>query len=91
MTLFDTDVFTDLLDEAAVVCSRAVMIPRAEQAIAIVTAEEILRGQFNAIRQAEAGKGKIRVHSAYAYLQKSLNDIASFRVLPYSETAHLLF
>ncbi len=91
MTLFDTDIFTALLDEVDTVVARALRITREQQAIPIVTAEEVIRGQFNAIRQAESRKSKINIRAAYAYFQKSLNDIAAFNVAPYSDAAHEIF
>ena len=44
MTIFDSDIYSDLVDEVPSVMARASAIPRDEQAITIVTVEEAVRG-----------------------------------------------
>jgi predicted nucleic acid-binding protein len=61
MKAFDTDILTQLLRGNPAFAERAASIPIPEQALPIVVAEEVLRGRFNTIRQAEAGKAKITI------------------------------
>ena len=91
MTIFDSDIFSDLVDEVPSVVARASAVPRDEQAIAIVTAGEVIRGQLNTIRQAEAGRGKVSLAEAYDFLLTAIGDVASLRILPYTVVAHSLF
>jgi tRNA(fMet)-specific endonuclease VapC len=90
MIVFDTDVFTDLLRGVPKVVERAAAIPPADQAIPIVAAEEILRGRLNAIRQAEAGKLRITVATAYEYLRESLSDFRKLAILRFTDGAESL-
>ncbi len=87
MTILDTDLFTDLMNEVPAVVERAAAIPREEQAIAVVTADEVIRGQLNSIRQAESGRSKLPLPVAYRYFLKSLRDLAAFRVFEYHAAA----
>ncbi len=91
MTIFDTDSFSDLMDEVPAVVARASAVPRDEQAITIVTAGEAIRGQLNTIRQAEAGRGKVSLPEAYDFLWQAISDVASLRILPYTSVSHSLF
>ena len=91
MTIFDSDIYSDLVDEVPSVVARAAVIPRAEQAIAIVTVEEAVRGQLNTIRQAEAGRGKISLPDAYDFLLKTIEDVGSLRICPYTDAAQTLY
>src|SRR5690349_18332616 len=54
---FDTDIFTDVMYGDPRLTSRLAAIPVAEQTLAVVVIEEVIRGRFNAIRQAEASRG----------------------------------
>src|SRR5438128_2576009 len=91
MTVFDTDVLTDLLRGVPSVVQRAAKIPWSDQAIPIVAAEEILRGRLNAIRQAEAGKLRLPVPSAYELLLESLSDFRRLTILRFTDRAEMLF
>ena len=91
MTIFDSDIFTDLVDEVPSVVARASAVPRDEQAIAIVSAGEVIRGQLNTVRQAEAGRGKVSLPDAYDFLLQAISDVASLRILPYTAAADSLF
>ena len=91
MTIFDSDIFSDLVDDVPSVVARASAIPRDEQAIAIVTVEEAIRGQLNTIRQAEAGRGKVSLPNAYDFLRETIEDVGSLRILPYTPAAHSLY
>ena len=73
MTIFDSDIFSDLVDEVPSVVARASAVPRDEQAIAIVTAGEVIRGQLNTVRQAEAGRGKVSLAEAYDFLLTAIS------------------
>ncbi len=91
MTIFDTDVLTDILRGVPRVVQRALLIPPEDQAIPIVVAEEILRGRLNAIRQAEAGKLPLTIARAYELMRESLADFRKIVILPYTDRAERLF
>lgn len=91
MTIFDTDVLTDLFNGVASVRDRAICIPLEDQAITAVSAGEVIRGQLNTIRQAEAGKGRIGLPRAYDMFLRSLSGLASMRILPFSSDAEVEF
>ncbi len=74
MIAFDTDVFTEILAGNPSYSQRAATIPRAEQTVAIVVIEEILRGRLNAIRRTEAGKSPLTTEEAYGWLAQSIRD-----------------
>ena len=88
MSVFDSDIASDLFAGVPELVIRALAIPKEYQAIAIVSAEEMLRGQFNTIRQAEAGLCKVGLVQAYAYFEKRLQEISSLTVLAYTDAAH---
>jgi len=91
MTLFDTDVFVEILVGNPAFVGRAATIPPDQQGITIITVEEILRGRLHAIRQAEAGKGRIAAAQAYDLFGQSLNDLQRMAILPYTPDADSLF
>jgi tRNA(fMet)-specific endonuclease VapC len=91
MKIFDTDILTDLLNEVPADVARATLIPRSVQAITVVSAEEVLRGQLNSLRQAAAGKSKITLPDAYAYFLDDLTGLASYFMLPYTPAADAEF
>lgn len=91
MTVFDTDVLTDILRGVPRIVERARLIPPEEQAVPIVGAEEILRGRLNAIRQAEAGRIPLTIARAYELMRNSLADFQNVTILPYTDHAELLF
>ena len=91
MTVFDTDVFVEILVGNPRHVARAATIPADQQAITVVTVEEVLRGRLHAIRQAEAAKGPITVAQAYDFLTQSVADFRRLLILPYSEDADSLF
>lgn len=91
MIVFDTDVLTDILRGVPRIVQRAKLIPPEDQAIPIVGAEEILRGRLNAIRQAEAGRLPLTIAHAYELMRKSLSDFRNVTILPYTDSAELLF
>jgi tRNA(fMet)-specific endonuclease VapC len=91
MTIFDSDIYSDLVNEVPVVVARASAIPRDEQAITIVTVEEAVRGQLNTIRQAEAGRGKVSLPEAYEFLRDTLEDCGALRIVSYTDAAQTLY
>lgn len=72
MKAFDTDILTQILRGNPVYRERVALIPVAEQALPILAAEELIRGQLNTIRQAEAGKAKITIEQAYQFFEQLL-------------------
>ncbi len=91
MTIFDTDILSDIPARRAAVLTRADAIPREEQAVPVVAAEEIVRGRLDAVRQASAGRGNLTLWDAYARLEKSLTQLGIVRLLPYTDAADALF
>ena len=91
MTLFDTDVFAEILAGNAPFAERAATIPPDQQGVAIVTVEEILRGRLHAIRQAEAGRGRTTLERAYKLLGHTVDDLQRVTVLPYTSGCDALF
>ena len=83
MTIFDTDVLVEIFAGNADFVERAVAIPADQQAITVVTVEEVLRGRLHAVRQAEAGKGRVSVVAAYELFAESVSDFQRLLVLPY--------
>ena len=91
MIAFDTDVLTEILQGDAVCVARASAIAVSDQAVPIIVLEEILRGRLNIVRQAEAGKAKIRLERAYELLEEALNDFRRVKVLSYTSQAESLY
>jgi len=91
MTAFDSDILTELLDGNPIYTSRAALIDRADQVIPVVVAGEILRGRLNAIRQAEAARGRISLELAYQLFARSLAGVTAYRILHYTAAADRWF
>ena len=91
MTAFDTDVLSDYLDGDPALSGRVDAVPADEQAVTVVTVEELLRGRLNAIRQAQAGRGGVTLPRAYELFTETLFDSRAFAVLPYTPAADSLF
>lgn len=91
MRAFDTDVLTEVLLGNAEYIRRAAEIPPDQQVVPIVVIEEIIRGRFNVIRQAEAGKARITIAQAYELFEQTLRDLRRVTVLPYTAQAETLF
>jgi tRNA(fMet)-specific endonuclease VapC len=91
MKAFDTDVLTEVLAGNAEYVRRASLIPTHEQAIAVLVAEEIIRGRLNTIRQAEGGKGRITIERAYELFERTLQDLREVTILSYTPQAEALF
>lgn len=91
MTAFDTDVFTLILEGYQDYLDRLDAIPAAEQTVPVVVWEEVLRGRFNVVRQAEAMKTSLPLPAAYELLREALLDSRRFTILPYTPAAHDLY
>lgn len=91
MTVFDTDVATEILQGNPAFVLRASAIPLVEQAMPIIVVEEIMRGRLNVIRQAEAGKAKVSIEHAYELFQQTFRDFQRLQVLAYTPAAESLF
>ena len=86
----DTDVFTDVMYGDPVLTARLLAVPIAEQTLPVVVLEEVIRGRFNVIRQAEAGRGRITLAEAYDRFQQSVADTRAYTVLPFTAAAEAL-
>ena len=91
MTAFDTDVFTLILEGYKDYLDRLDAIPAGEQTVPVVVWEEVLRGRFNVVRQAEAKKTAVPLTAAYDLLREALMDTRRFTILAYTPAAHALF
>lgn len=91
MKAFDTDVLTEILLGNAEFVRRASLIPTQEQAVPVVVVEEIIRGRLNAIRQAEAGKGRLTVEQTYELFERTLRALREVTLLSYTSRAEVLF
>jgi tRNA(fMet)-specific endonuclease VapC len=91
MTAFDTDVLTEILAGNPVYAGRARLIDPAERAVPVVAAAEVLRGWLNAVRQAEAGKGRRGLDDAYRMFRWHLLELATYAILPYTAAADALY
>jgi predicted nucleic acid-binding protein len=85
MTAFDTDVLSDIFRGIPAIVARAAAIDPAQQVVPIVVAEEVIRGRFATIRQAESGKGKVSLPEAYDLFNASFRALAAFQTLLYTE------
>src|SRR6476660_316744 len=88
MTAFDTDILSDIWASRQPYLSRAQAIPLSDQAMPLVVAEEVLRGRFNLIRQADAGRATCTLVEAYRRFEESLVAIRGSIILPYTDAAH---
>lgn len=77
MNVIDTDIFSDIMKDVPAALARLATIPVDQQAIAVVTAEEVVRGQLASIRAAEAGKGGTQLPVAYGFFLDHLKDLAT--------------
>lgn len=90
MKAFDTDILTEILAGNPAYAERIAKVPLVEQAAPIVAVEEIIRGRLNAIRQAEAAKGRITIEQAYLLFEQTLDDIREVKVLSFTQQAERL-
>ena len=87
MKAFDTDILTEILTGNPAYAERIAQVPVAEQAVPIVVLEEIIRGRLNTIRQAEGGKTRISIETAYGLFEQTLDDLRDVRILSHSKEA----
>ena len=71
MVAFDTNVLTEILLGNTAFVERAATIPIYQQALPVIVVEEIIRGRFNVIRQAEAGKARISLVMSWPFFRTS--------------------
>ena len=90
MTGFDTDILTELFAGNATLLHRLDAIDADKRGIPVVAAGEVVRGWLAAVRQAEAGKGRMSLEDAFGRFQQSLVNLAPFTLLPYTAAAHAL-
>jgi tRNA(fMet)-specific endonuclease VapC len=90
MKAFDTDVLTEVLAGNPAYAARVAAVPPAEQAVPVVSVEEIIRGRLNTIRQAEAGKARVTIEQAYSLFEQTLADIRELTILPLTPPAEQL-
>lgn len=91
MIAFDSDILTEVWKGKLGYADRAALIPREEQFVPIVVAEEAMRGWLNYVRQADAGKIRVPLTEAYEQLQTNLQRLGRMHVLPYSAHAHTIY
>lgn len=91
MIAIDSDVLTLFLKGDPTIVARMRTVPPAEQMIPIVVAAEMLRGRLHAVRQAEAGRGKISLERAFELVEESIRDARGFSLLSYNAAADSQF
>lgn len=91
MIVFDTDILSDLLADVPTVVARAAALPVSLQTVAIVSVEEVFRGQLSSLRTAAAGKGRATLPEVYDYFLLSVERLARYRILPYTPAADVEF
>jgi tRNA(fMet)-specific endonuclease VapC len=90
MKAFDTDILTEILAGNLAYTERIENVPLEQQATPIVAVEEMLRGRLNVIRQAEAGKAKVSIDTAYRLFEETLDTLREVRFLPFTPQAEAL-
>lgn len=90
MNAFDTDVLTELFAGDVVYVQRFAAIDADKRGLPIVAAAEIVRGWLAAVRQAEAGKGRMSLEYALGQFQQRLVNMTPFTLLSYTTAAHTL-
>lgn len=90
MIAFDSDVLTLAWEKVEPYASHAAAVPRHLRGIPVVVAEEVLRGRLDQVRKAEAGKTKVRLPEAYAFLAFTLDGLRGGEYLPFTSAAESL-
>jgi len=90
MKAFDTDILTEILAGNPAYADRIANLPVDEQAAPIVAIEEIIRGRLHAIRQAEAGKGRVTIDLAYQLFEQTLIDFREVEMISFAKEAEAL-
>jgi len=91
MTIFDTDVLSEILRGNTSIIRRATVVPRAGQAISVVTAEEIVRGRLQAIREAQSRRDPTALVIAYGRFAETVDALKRVRIVRHSEAAESQF
>ncbi len=87
MKAFDTDILTEILQGNPAYQARVDQLSIDEQSSPIIAIEELLRGRLNAIRHAEAGKGRISISRAYQLLEETIDAIRELGLLSFTDLA----
>src|SRR5215468_9539021 len=87
MKAFDTDILTEILAGNPAFSDRVAKLSLDEQFVPIVAIEEMVRGRLNAIRQAEAGKGRTTIDHAYQLFEQTIDDLRELKILAFSPAA----
>ncbi|MBD2775853.1 type II toxin-antitoxin system VapC family toxin [Iningainema tapete] len=89
--ILDTDHFSLWQRNHPVVTTRIQTINPDNLAITIITAEELIRGRFNVIRQASESSQVDKLVSAYMKLWNTLEDFKSLNILKFDQNAYSLY
>jgi tRNA(fMet)-specific endonuclease VapC len=81
MTVFDTDVLSEILRNNVEIVRRASLILPSEQAITVVTVEELLRGRLSKVRAAQGRREAAALVSAYGWLAETVEALAKVVIL----------
>jgi len=75
------------------ITSRVLAVPTADIYMPVIVAEEELKGRLKVIAGLNAAipRDGYKFTEAYYYLTKTIEDLAVFRILPYTEEAESLF
>lgn len=88
--ILDTDCFS-LWQRNHPVVVRKVRENIEEIAASIITAEEVIRGRFNVIRQASQSSQSDKLVSAYDLLWETLDDLKKLEIIRFSHAAYAVF
>jgi len=88
MKLVDTDVFTLVLAGNPSYSDRYDAVEPNSRSIAVVTAEEILRGRLASIRAAQSKSDPNALAFAYKMLRASIIELRKVAILNYTPAAH---
>lgn len=90
MTALDSDILSEIFFGKAFYVEKAQLIPRSEIAISIVVYEEAIRGRLATIERTETRKSKSSMVEAYTRLAQTIESLARFHLILYSEAADRL-
>ena len=91
MVVFDTDALSEILRGAPAMVARADSIPGTEQAITAETAEELMRGRLDKIREAQSRRDAGAIVVAYHWFVETVGKLGRVRILRDSEAAEAQF
>ena len=89
--VFDTDALSQILRGTAEFVKRVAAIPADEQAITAVTAEELLRGRLDIIREAQGRRDGKAIVSAYHWFVETIESLSRVHILRDSVAAETQF